>query len=194
MTPPMNEQGFALFDTPIGTCGIVWGLHGVVGVQLPEAHAGETRARLRRRFPSAVEASPPPDVGAAIDAIGALLRGEEPDLAVVALDMGHVPEFDRRVYEAARGIPPGATLTYGEIARRLGEPGAAREVGQALGRNPFAIVVPCHRVVAAGGKYGGFSANGGTATKLRLLALEGAPVNGVLPLFEDCLASPRSGA
>ena len=125
----------------------------------------------------------------AIDAIMALLRGEASDLSAVPLDMEGLPTFDRRVYEVARAIPPGGTLSYGEIAARLGEPGAAREVGRALGQNPFAIVVPCHRVVAAGGKLGGFSANGGVATKLRLLALEGAPVNGVLPLFEDAVAA-----
>jgi methylated-DNA-[protein]-cysteine S-methyltransferase len=104
----------------------------------------------------------------------ALLRGEARDLSAIALDMDGLPSFQRRVYEAARAIPPGETLSYGEVAARLGAPGSARAVGQALGRNPFAIVVPCHRVLAAGGKAGGFSANGGVATKLRLLALEGA--------------------
>ena len=98
--------------------------------------------------------------------------------------MEGVPAFDRRVYEVARSIPPGATLSYGEIAARLGEPDAARDVGQALGRNPFSIVVPCHRVLAAGGKLGGFSARGGRRTKLRLLSIENAPVKGTLPLFE----------
>jgi methylated-DNA-[protein]-cysteine S-methyltransferase len=95
-------------------------------------------------------------------------------LSFITLDMEGVPEFHRRVYGVARTIPPGATLSYGEIAARLGDPGSARAVGQALGRNPFVIVVPCHRVLAAGGKTGGFSANGGTATKLTLLAIEGA--------------------
>ena len=100
------------------------------------------------------------------------------------LDMASVPAFDRRVYEVARTIPPGSTLTYGEIATRLGDVGEARRVGRALGRNPFAIVVPCHRVVAAGGKLGGFSASGSIVTKLRLLTIEGAPTNGTLPLFD----------
>ena len=120
----------------------------------------------------------------ALDGIVALLRGEASDLSAVALDMERVPPFHRRVYEAARTIPPGATLSYGEIAARLGAPGSARAVGQALGRNPFAIVVPCHRVLAAGGKVGGFSANGGVTTKLRLLSIEGARANGSAALFD----------
>jgi methylated-DNA-[protein]-cysteine S-methyltransferase len=174
----MTAPGFTLFDTVIGRCGIAWGDRGVVGVQLPEAREGETRARVLQRFPGACEAPPPPDVARARDQIVALLRGEARDLSAIALDMGGVPAFHRRVYEAARDIPPGATLSYGEVAARLGSPGSARAVGQALGRNPFAIIVPCHRVLSAGGKIGGFSANGGTTTKLRLLSIEGAQVNG----------------
>jgi len=118
-----------------------------------------------------------------IDRVVALLRGEATNLADVALDMEGVPEFNARVYAIARTIPAGATITYGEIAKRLGE-ADARDVGQAMGQNPFAPIVPCHRVVAAGGKTGGFSAKGGVTTKLRLLAIEGAPVDGTLPLFE----------
>ena len=169
----MTALGFTVFDTAIGRCGIAWSGRGVAGVQLPEAREVETRARMTRRFPDAREAPPPPEVRRALDGIAALLRGEASDLSTVVLDMDHVSSFHRRVYEAARDIPPGATLTYGDIAARLGAPGAARAVGQALGRNPFAIVVPCHRVLAAGGKLGGFSANGGVATKRRLLAIEG---------------------
>ncbi|MCW5889273.1 MAG: methylated-DNA--[protein]-cysteine S-methyltransferase [bacterium] len=171
--------GFALFETAIGRCGIAWGERGIVGVQLPETGDGATRARLARRF-AATEAPPPPEVQEAIAAIVALLRGEGTDLAHLGLDMSAVPEFHRRVYEAARRIPPGATRTYGEIATALGAPGSARAVGQALGRNPFAIVVPCHRVLAAGGRTGGFSANGGVSTKLRMLAIEGAPAQAAL--------------
>jgi methylated-DNA-[protein]-cysteine S-methyltransferase len=178
-------RGYTLFETAIGRCGIAWGERGVVGVQLPEAGDAETRRRLLRRFPDAREIPPPPDVQQALDGIVALLRGEPSDLTSVALDMEHLPPFNRRVYEVARTIPPGSTVTYGEIAARLGEPGLAREVGQALGENPFAIVVPCHRVVAAGGKTGGFSARGGVRTKLRMLAIEGAPAAGTLPLFNE---------
>ena len=184
--------GYALFATPIGRCGVAWGGRGILAIQLPEANEGATRRRLLRRCPGADEATPPPDVQRAIGGIAALLRGEPRDLATVALDMAGVPAFDRGVYEVARTIPPGSTLSYGEIAARLGAPGAAREVGQALGQNPFAIVVPCHRVVAAGGKPGGFSAGGGVATKLKLLALEGAPISAPLPLFEDALSPSRT--
>jgi methylated-DNA-[protein]-cysteine S-methyltransferase len=180
----MMEQGFTLFETDIGPCGIAWGERGVIAVQLPEADAARTRARLVRRCPDAREAPPPTDVSRAIDGIVALLRGEARDLSGVALDMGRIEEFDRRVYEIARTIPAGATLSYGEIAVRLGGRELARDVGQALGRNPFPIVVPCHRVLAAGGKAGGFSANGGITTKLRLLTIERARTSATPTLFD----------
>ena len=174
----MTADGFALFETTIGCCGIAWGAGGIVGVQLPEGRERATRARLRQRFADASESPPPREVAGAIDDIAALLRGEPRDLSDIALDMEGVPPFHRQVYEAARAVPPGATVAYGEIATRVGKPGAARAVGQALGRNPFAIVVPCHRVLAAGGKLGGFSADGGTTTKQRLLAIEGVAADG----------------
>lgn len=181
----MKSRGFTLFETAIGWCGIAWGEHAVAGVQLPQKRESETRARMRRRFPDAREESPPADVRHAMDAIVALLGGEQTDLSDVTLDMDGVPSLHRRVYEVARTVPPGSTITYGEIAARLGDRSLARDVGEALGRNPFAIVVPCHRVVAAGGKLGGFSASGGAATKLRLLTIEGAQAQRPLPLFED---------
>ena len=180
----MTASGFALFDTAIGRCGVAWGEGGVAGIQLPEAGERETRARMLQRFPVAGEVPPPPEVQRVIDRIVALLRGEVSDLSTIALDMDQVPAFHRRVYEAARAIPPGTTLSYGDVAARAGAPGAARAVGQALGRNPFPIVVPCHRVLAAGGKIGGFSAQGGIATKRRMLAIEGAQLNGTIPLFD----------
>ncbi len=170
----MAAHGFALFDTALGRFGIAWSEAGVAGVQLPESREDATRARLRRRFPEAREAPPPADVARAQDGIAALLRGERRDLSAIALDMDRVPPFHRRVYEVTRTIPAGATLSYGEVAARAGAPGSAPAVGQALGRNPFAILVPCHRVLAAGGRIGGFSASGGVATKLRLLSLESA--------------------
>ena len=178
----MSEQHFTAFDTSIGHCGLIWSREGIAGVQLPEGSERATRARLRQRFPDAIDASPPPDARRAIDGIVALLGGEAIDLSAIALDMTAVPPFNRRVYEIARTIPPGSTLSYGDIAIRLGLPGSARAVGQALGRNPFPLIVPCHRVLAAGGKLGGFSANGGVATKLRLLAIEGAQAM-TMPLF-----------
>jgi methylated-DNA-[protein]-cysteine S-methyltransferase len=168
----MGDLGFALFDTAIGRCGIAWGDRGVAGVQLPDAREARTRGRLQRRFPGAREAWPPLDVRIAIDGIVALLRGEPSDLSAVALDMEGLPPFNRRVYETARTIPARETISYGDLAARLGDRGAARDVGKALGENPFAIIVPCHRVLAAGGAIGGFSAPGGIATKHRLLAIE----------------------
>ena len=178
MTASIGTHGFTLFDTPLGRCGIAWAKQGIVGVQLPEAREAETRKRLLRQFPEAREMSPPRSVQRAIDAVLGLLRGEADDLRTVVLDMDAVPPFHRRVYDAARAIAPGATLSYGEIATRIGSPGSARAVGQALGRNPFAIVVPCHRVLAANGRLGGFSANGGITTKIRMLTLEAARTNG----------------
>jgi methylated-DNA-[protein]-cysteine S-methyltransferase len=162
----MTSVGVALFDTALGRCGIAWTETSIVGVQLPEA-PGAGRARLLQRFPDAVESAPPPRVQRAAAGIAALLRGEAPDLDWIELDMSAVAEFDRR----------GTTRTYGEIAAQIGDPGAARAVGQALGRNPFPVIVPCHRVLAAAGRPGGFSASGGVATKLRMLAIEGAPGN-----------------
>ena len=190
----MTARGFTLFDTAIGRCGIACGERGVVGVQLPEGSEDGTRARMLHRFPAAGEASPPPEVKRSIDCITTLLRGRASDLSTIALDMDGVPPFHRRVYEVARSIPPGKTLSYGDIAARLDARGAARAVGQAMGQNPFPIVVPCHRVVAAGGKIGGFSAHGGTATKLRMLAIEGAPVNGAkIPVVANRRSSFDSG-
>jgi methylated-DNA-[protein]-cysteine S-methyltransferase len=180
----MTVYGFTLFDTAIGRCGIAWGAHGIAGLQLPERSDHETRTCLLRKCPDAGEASPPPDVRRVIDGVVALLRGEAIDLTAVVLDMARVPDFERRVYEVARTIPPGSTLTYGDIATRLGDRGLARDVGQALGRNPFPIVVPCHRVLAAAGKAGGFSASGGLTTKLRMLTIERARTSEAPTLFD----------
>lgn len=164
---------FASFDTAIGRCATAWNGHGIVGVLLPERDDAALRARLVRRYPEARESAPPDEVARAIGAIVALMAGEYRDLSDIVLDLSGVPEFNRRVYAVARTIRPGATLTYGAIAAQLGEPDA-RGVGEAMGRNPCPIIVPCHRVVAAGGKTGGFSAPGGAVTKRRLLAIEGA--------------------
>ncbi len=184
----MAALNFTLFDTPIGRCGIAWGARGLVRVQLPETREADTQGRLTKSFSDPVQATPPADVRRAIDDIVALLRGElrgeSRSLSTISLDMQRVPPFYQRVYEVARTILPGATLTYGEIAARLGERSAARAVGQALGRNPFAIVVPCHRVLAAGGRVGGFSAAGGITTKLRMLAIEATHANSEADLFD----------
>jgi methylated-DNA-[protein]-cysteine S-methyltransferase len=164
---------FTLFDTAIGRCAIAWSERGIVSVLLSERDDGAARTRLLRRHPHAREAAPPEEIERAITGIVAVIAGEPRDLSDMVLDLTGVPEFNRRVYAVARTIKPGATLTYGAIAAQLGEPDA-RSVGEAMGQNPCPIIVPCHRVVAAGGKTGGFSAPGGAATKRRLLAIEGA--------------------
>lgn len=172
---------YALFPTPIGQCAVAWGAHGLTGVQLPEQDKATTRARMAQRFPLCHEGDAPSPVQAAMDAVAALLSGtprDPVDLGDIVLDMDGIPPFHQRVYALARRMAPGETTTYGEMARQLGEPGAARAVGQALGANPFAPVVPCHRILAAGGGAGGFSANGGVSTKLRLLLIERARFNG----------------
>jgi methylated-DNA-[protein]-cysteine S-methyltransferase len=167
---------YTLFETAIGWAGVAWGDKGLVGVHLPEASPEIARRSFLRRFPDAVEAAPAPEVEAAIAGIRELLAGEPNALLDVPIDTSRVPEFNARVYEIARAIPPGETLTYGEIAIKLGDRLLARDVGAALGQNPWPIVVPCHRVTAAGGKFGGFSARGGVNTKAKLLAIEGAQV------------------
>ena len=155
-------RGFSEFDTAVGRCGIAWGDGAITGVWLP----GTRRVRQN--------VTPPPDVEEVIGAIVALLDGERRDLTWVPLQMDGVPDFDRRVYEVARTIPPGSTASYGDVAARLGAPNASRDVGRALARNPFAIVVPCHRVIGTGGEVGGFSAAGGVTTKMQLLSIEGS--------------------
>jgi methylated-DNA-[protein]-cysteine S-methyltransferase len=177
--------GYSIFSTEIGPCAVAWGAEVLTAVQLPEGDEPAARARMRRRFPNAAEIAPPPFVQSAIAGIRALVGGERRDLSDVPVDTDALGSFAREVYAVARAIPPGQTLTYGEIAARLGDPGAARAVGEAMGQNPFPIVVPCHRVLAAGGKLGGFSAHGGAATKLRLLEIEGAAIGEPAPLFGD---------
>jgi methylated-DNA-[protein]-cysteine S-methyltransferase len=194
MEGTMPTIGYTVFDTAIGPCGIAWGASGLTGVQLPEVDAAATRARMERRFPLVSAGAPPQDVQHAIDRIVGLLEGRPAapaDLSDLPLDMTDVPTFHQRVYALARRMAPGETMTYGEMARCLGDPGAARAVGQALGHNPFAPVVPCHRILAADGRSGGFSANGGARTELRLLEIEGAQFGGGPGLFDE---SPEGGS
>jgi methylated-DNA-[protein]-cysteine S-methyltransferase len=169
-----DDLNFTLFQTDIGCCGIVWNTRGIAGVQIAEKSEQATRSRISRRYPGVQEVVPPPSVQRVVADIVALLNGEPKELSHVTLDLDGVPDFNRRVYDVARTIRPGATLSYGEIAARLGDRNLARDVAQALSQNPFPIIVPCHRVLAAGGKMGGFSAPGGVRTKLRLLSIEGA--------------------
>ena len=189
-----------LFDTALGRLGIAWQVgEGAAqagtlwAVQLPEPDDARTTARLLRGAPSgeAIAADPvqpddpavPAHVQRAMAGVVALMQGERDPLTHVALDMGRVPTFHRKVYEVAREIPPGQTRTYGELARELGDPAVARAVGQAVGANPFAPIVPCHRILAASGFAGGFSAAGGIKTKLRLLEIERASFGGQAGLF-----------
>jgi len=171
----MNDAlNFTLFQAAIGYCAIVWSGRGIAGVQIAEKSEQSARNHVVRRYPGAREASPPPNVQGVIADVVALLNGEPKELSHITLDLDGVPDFNRRVYDVARTIRPGKTLSYGEIATRLGDRGLARDVAQALSQNPFPVIVPCHRVLAAGGKMGGFSAPGGVRTKLRMLSIEGA--------------------
>jgi methylated-DNA-[protein]-cysteine S-methyltransferase len=189
----MSGHRYTIFDTGIGRCGIAWGDFGVIGVQLPEAREIETRGRMLRQYPDARELRPPLNVEIAIEGISALLRGQACDLSDVTLDMRGIHAFNQRVYELTREIPRGETRTYGEIATKLGASGASHSVTQAIGRNPFMIIVPCHRVVEAGGYADKISPNGGVISKRRLLSIEGAVSPGSRTLFDVLLpvAPPR---
>lgn len=166
--------GYHLFDTPLGRCGIAWRDERVCAFALAAADDAATLAQLERRLPGVMAETPPAPVAAAIAAVQRLLAGEAADLIEVPVDLEAVPPFERTVYEALRRVPPGDTITYGELAARAGLPGAARAVGAAMGRNPIPVIIPCHRVLGGGGRSGGFSAPGGVTTKFRLLALEQA--------------------
>jgi methylated-DNA-[protein]-cysteine S-methyltransferase len=169
----LESSQYTLFETAIGTCAVAFTRRGISMVGLPEA----SRRALAARFDRSADRVDPP-LPAAVDrtvaAVVAHLRGELKDLTEFAVDLEQVPEFDRRVYELTRRIAPGKTRTYGELAADLGDAGLSRAVGQSLGRNPVPLIVPCHRVIRSDGDAGGFSAAGGTALKLRLLAIEGA--------------------
>jgi methylated-DNA-[protein]-cysteine S-methyltransferase len=184
MEPAMDGICFTLFDTAIGRCAMAWAARGIVAVQLPQPNEAQTRVRLTQRYAELIETAPPHEIGLAIKGIVTLLNGERADLSAVDLDLDDCPEFNRSVYAITRKIPPGSTCTYGDIAKQLGGVELSRQVGSALGQNPCPIVVPCHRVLAAGGKPGGFSANGGVVTKLKMLAIEGATVNYTPSLFD----------
>jgi O-6-methylguanine DNA methyltransferase len=178
----MSHVGYCLFDTPLGQCGIAWRDDGpsvvrptVTLLQLPAVTAERTESRIARASGARGPSAPPPAIAEIIERLRKHLEGEGQDLRDIVVDLTGADGFARQVYEAAREIPPGQTRTYGEIAKALGQPREAQAVGQALGKNPIALIIPCHRVVAAGGKPGGFSAHGGRATKASLLAVEGAP-------------------
>ena len=174
---------FTLFETALGWAALAWGEAGLVGVRLPSSDRDRAQAAVMRRWPGAAQGEPPAAIAAVMADVRDLLAGGRPDFALAPLDLAQVPEFNAKVYALARAIPPGETRTYGEVAQALGDKRLARDVGQALGQNPWPIVVPCHRVTAANGKLGGFSAPGGAATKLKLLAIEGAKAAAQADLF-----------
>jgi methylated-DNA-[protein]-cysteine S-methyltransferase len=183
----MAGRGYSIFDTSVGRCGIAWGQAGIVGVHLPEAREIETRGRMLRQYPDAREMRPTAHVEIAIEGIAALLRGQVADFADVTLDMRGITPFDQRVYAVARSIPRGETRTYGEVASQLRASGATHSVAQAISRNPFMIIVPCHRVLEAGSYADKISPNGGSISKRRLLSIEGAGSPSSKTLFDVLL-------
>jgi methylated-DNA-[protein]-cysteine S-methyltransferase len=190
----MTGRHYSIFDTGIGRCGIAWSPAGIIGVQLPEMREIDTRRRLYQLYPDAREVRPPPDVQAAMDGITAVLRGGTSDLADVTLDMAGIPAFHQRVYVYVRAIPRGETRTYAEVAAGIRASGAIRSVVQAIGCNPFMIIVPCHRVLEAGNYADRISPFGGAISKRRLLSIEGARRMPGKTLFDVLLpvAPPRA--
>ncbi|NWG72607.1 MAG: methylated-DNA--[protein]-cysteine S-methyltransferase [Parvularculaceae bacterium] len=164
---------YVLFETAFGCAAIAFGPRGVLAVSFPSTE-DDARRRILRHANDAKEKAPDTEIAALIDDIAASFRGEPRDFSAARLDLGGVGDFERRVYGQTRAIPIGAVSTYGEIARALGDVALSQRVGQALGRNPFPVIVPCHRVIGADGRMTGFSAQGGTSAKRRLLRLEGA--------------------
>lgn len=177
--------GFAVFETAMGWCALAWSERGIVRGWLPAPSDAVARASAARRCPEAIESNPPDFARKAIDGVTRLMADGATNLSDIQLDEEGQPALHRQVYAIARAIPPGATLTYGEVAERLGDKSLARAVGQALGANPFPPIVPCHRILAASGKTGGFSAPGGVETKMRLLNLEKARTSAAPSLFDD---------
>ena len=173
---------YNVFDTAIGPCGVAWTERGLTRLQLPESDRGATERRLCAGAVRASETAPA-EIEQLIADLQGYMTGRSIDFTSVAIDLTGIDPFRRKVYAAARMVPWGQTVSYGELARRIGSPGAARAVGRTLGRNPVPIVVPCHRILAKGHRIGGFSAPGGTFTKERLLALEGVRVDTGTPLL-----------
>lgn len=184
-----DREGTTLFETAIGRCGLAWRNDAVVAVQIPERTDDATIARLAAKAgvsaTSAGVGTVPPWVGEVVSGIVALLAGDDVDLTGVPVDLGTPGPLEEAVWATTRTIPRGSALTYGEVAARIGQPGAAQAVGRALGTNPCPIVIPCHRVVGAGGALTGFSAHGGVETKRRMLLIEGCPI--VAPTLFDAI-------
>jgi len=183
--PTARGAGYCVFDTQLGVCGIAWSERGLTRLQLPEADPQATMRRLRAGAGGEAPSSEPPPrwVAGLIGELRRYFAGERVEFTDVAIDLAGANEFQHKLYDLTRAVGWGRTTTYGELARQAGDPGASRAVGQAMGHNPVPIIIPCHRVLAAGRKIGGFSAYGGAVTKERLLALEGVyPGDGTPPL------------
>ncbi len=175
MIPHMGDCSYILFDTPLGRCGIAWDTIGVLATSFADENDDKTRARLFRRAQGAKEVqSVPVYIEKTIVDIGQLFLGRTVDFDDVVLNLDGLPAFDCAVIDLTLKIKQGETRTYGELARALGDVAFSRRVGQALGRNPIPIIVPCHRVVGADGSMTGFSAPGGMGSKRKLLKIEGA--------------------
>jgi methylated-DNA-[protein]-cysteine S-methyltransferase len=173
---------YLIFETAGGFCGIAWNNVGITRFQLPTRSAEAAERTLLRRVPDAERGAPTPEVIEAVAAVKRYFEGEETDFSGFKLDLGEQDPFFKRIYAAARRVGWGHTTTYGSLAKELGAgPEAARDVGQAMAKNPVALIIPCHRVLAAGGKVGGFSASGGSAAKIRMLELEGVHVESPRP-------------
>jgi methylated-DNA-[protein]-cysteine S-methyltransferase len=190
-TEPVLHEHHHLFATRLGACGIAWSERGVTRLQLPERTPTATERRLRARPADDGAGVPPTSVRDAIALLERYFSGERIDFSPVALDLVGAGSFHRAIYDVARSLGWGQTATYGDLARQVGSPGAARAVGQAMGHNPVPVIIPCHRVLAAGRKIGGFSAPGGALTKERLLALEGVHLGSGTPLLPGLLPAGR---
>lgn len=177
-TAPRPAPGNAVFETALGFMGLAWGESGVTRVLLAEKSREAVERRLLRHCGTAPtgEQDRPAWVARLIEEIRAYAAGEEVDFSAVPVDLAGVDDFRLAIYAAARKLGFGETTTYGELAKRAGHGGLPRETGAALGANPVPLIIPCHRILAAGGKIGGFSAPGGSASKERMLALEGVRV------------------
>lgn len=167
-------QHYAVFETAAGFCAIGWTPAGIARFQLPDRDGATAARNMLRRFPAAQPGTPPAPVAVAIAAAQRYFAGEAVDFSDLALDLDGQDEFFARIYAALRAVGYGRTTTYGALAKELGAgPEAARAVGQAMAKNPVPLIIPCHRVLAAGNKVGGFSAPGGADSKVKMLALEG---------------------
>lgn len=177
-----GTQHHLIFETAGGFCGIAWTEAGITRFQLPVKGLAAAERMMLRRLPDAKPGEPTPDIATAVAAAQRYFAGEETDFSAFALDLGVQDAFFQQIYAAVRRLAWGCTTTYGALAKELGAgPEAARDVGQAMARNPVPLIIPCHRVLAAGGKVGGFSAPGGSATKLRMLDLEGVRLDAPPP-------------